>query len=879
MHPILTICRWLRALGRRPTVKQEIDEELLFHLERRTAENIAAGLPPEAAARLARKRFGNMQSVREECREQRGANFGAETWQNIRFGLRMLAKNPLFTVVAVLTLAIGIGANTALFSATRTVLFDPLPVSDPDRFIQLTAGGPGICHSALESVRQQTNLFSRYGIYDFDSLTLQGETFPEPIQGLRVTPEFFSLWTSRPKLGRTFAMDEADPGHDDVIILSHQVWQSRFGGDPGIIGRAIRFQEGPMSVVGVMPPSFSFPSGYFLYWRPFAAPATERNSDGSVSMNSYLNNTGFIAEMKPGVQKGQVQAYLNVLSRGLAAESSVTATDPIRVRELREIFVKPEVRRTLWALLGASALTLLIACANDANLQLARTESRQHELAVRSAVGAGRLRLVRQLLTENVLLAVIGGIAGLAVTAFGLKLLEQLIPPDLPRFKPVSINLGVFLIASAVSIGTGIAVGMAPAWLAGRAAVADALKLSAAASTRSLGKARFGRSLAAGQIALALLLLICAGLMIRTVAGLLAINPGFDPHNLVRVYPGVDVNRYIWNGQEHSAALDAVFADMQARLAGLLGENSAAVGLQGWEDFGLSTIPGGAVRQIRQFYLGTDGASLLEVMRVPLLAGRWLERTDANAAQPRVLVSRSAARLLWPGDNALGKRLWLKGENTVPLEVEGVVGDTRLDRYDEAPLPTVYKVLANTPLVGLPRFLVFRTPSRPAARYKAIGEELKAAGADASPPAFVNLEEQLKASTAGARTLMLYLFTFAGTAVFLSAIGLYGVLAYSVARRTKEIGTRLALGASRGDVLGMIVRDGFLLAFFGTITGIGAAITATRVLRAFLFGVTPQDPVTFAAAALLIDTIAMLACWLPARKAAKVDPMVALRYE
>jgi len=458
-------------------------------------------------------------------------------------------------------------------------------------------------------------------------------------------------------------------------------------------------------------------------------------------------------------------------------------------------------------------------------------------------------------------------------------LLEQMIPPDLPRFKPVSINLGVFFIASAVSIGTGIAFGLAPAWLAGRAAVTDALKLSAAASTRSLGKARFGRWLAAGQISLALLLLICAGLMVRTVARLLAVNPGFDPHNLVRVYPGVDLNRYIWDGQEHSAALDAAFVNMRDRVAAYLGEKSAAVGLQGSMDSELSTTQGGPTRQIRQFYLGTDGANPLEVMRVPLLAGRWLERTDANPASPKLLVSGSAARLLWPGDNALGKRLWFKGRDAAPLEVVGVVGDTRLDRYDEAPLPTVYKVLANTPLVGLPRFLVFRTPSQPSAWYKTVGEELKAAGADASPPAFVNLEEQLKASTAGARTLMMYLSTFAGVAVFLSAIGLYGVLAYSVARRTKEIGTRLALGASRGDVLGMIVRDGFLLACFGTIAGIGAAIAATRVLRAFLFDVTPLDPITFATAALLIDAIAMLACWLPARKAAKVDPMVALRYE
>jgi putative ABC transport system permease protein len=339
------------------------------------------------------------------------------------------------------------------------------------------------------------------------------------------------------------------------------------------------------------------------------------------------------------------------------------------------------------------------------------------------------------------------------------------------------------------------------------------------------------------------------------------------------------LNRYIWDGQEHSAALDAAFADMQARVAGLLGENSTAVGLQGWEDLGLSTIPGGPARQIRQFYLGTDGASLLEVMRVPLLAGRWLERTDANEASPRVLVSISAARLLWPGENALGKRLWLKGENTAAFEVVGVVGDTRLDRYDGAPEPTVYKTLAHTPLVGLPRFLVFRATSQPAVWYKAVEAELKAAGADASPPMFVNVQEQLKESTAGARTLRSYLSTFAAVAVFLSAIGLYGVLAYSVARRTKEIGTRLALGAGRWDVLALIARDGMLLTSIGTILGVGVALVATRVIRSFLFGVTPQDPITFAEAAILINIVAILACWLPASKAAKVDPMVALRYE
>jgi predicted permease len=882
MNPLRSIFHRLRSVIQRRAAKQEIDEELRFHIEQRTAENTAGGMSPEEADREARKRFGNVQSIREECREVRRTSLGESLLKDIRFGIRMLLKNPGFTGVAVLTLALGIGANTAIFSAIRTVLFDPLPVSNPDRFIQAVAvdrqqgwSAPGISPPALEALRQQTNYFARIGVYEaMESLTLQGEDFPEPINGLRVTPAFFSLWTVRPQLGRIFTQDEAQPGHDDVIILSHKMWQSRFGGDPGIIGRAIRFKERSMTVVGVMPAYFSFPSAYNLYWRPFEGPQLNIQSGGY-----YLPNTGFTAELRPGVTRAQVQAYLDVLSR--QEFGGEKRQFDLRVRELRDIFIKPEVRRTFWALLGAAAVTLLIACANVANLQLARTERRHLELAVRSAVGAGRLRLVRQLLTENVLLASIGGLVGLTITAFGLALLEKLIPPELPRFKPVSLDFTVFVIASIVSLVTGIAFGLAPAWRAGSARLANALKLSATGSTRSLGKTRFSRALITGQIALAMVLLTCAGLMVQTVARLLAVSPGFDPNNLVMILPGVDLNRYFGDGDMNRASerVDAAFRDMRQRVAALMGEKRVTVGLQGGDEE-ISTIVGGPTHQLRDFFMGTDGANLLEVMRAPLLMGRWLERTDASEASPRVLVNQTAARLLWPGENPVGKRLWPKGQNGgAPMEIVGLVEDTRMNSYDEVPYPTVYKVLWKAPFLGPSRFLLVRLASRPAAWTKRIGDELKAAGADSSPPDFINVDEQLNSSAAGRRTLMLYLAMFAGVALFLSAIGLYGVLAYSVARRTKEIGTRLALGASRLDVLGLVARDGMLLTGLGTILGVCGALVATRLIRSFLFGVTPQDPVTFAVSAILIDIVAMLACWLPARRAAKVDPMVALRYE
>jgi predicted permease len=894
MNPFRKFGRKFRALKQQPAMKREIDEELGFHVEQRKAENIAAGMSPKEAEQEARRRFGNFQTFREQCREQRGTSFGGETVQDARFGLRMLLKNPGFTAVAVLTLALGIGATTAIFSATRTVLFDPLPVSEPDRFIQAVSVqrqqgfSVGLTASEVEGARQQTNLFCRVAAYEYEDLTLQGNDFPDPISGLRVTPTFFSLWSLRPQLGRTFAPDEGDPGHDDVIILSHRLWQSRFGGDPNIIGQPIHFKERTMTVVGVMPASFWFPDIYRLYWRPFPGPADIRNADGSANLGTLgaFPNTSFIAELKPGATKAKAQAYFDVLS---SHQKGGPAGDfDIHARDLREMFIRPEVRRTFWALLGASVLTLLVACANVANLQLSKTESRQHELAIRSAVGAGRLRLARQLLTESILLAVIGGLAGLAITAFGLALLEKLRSPDLPHLKAISLNLGVFVIASLISIGTGVVFGIAPAWQSFRAELADAMKLSGSAHTLNIGKTRFSRLLAVAQIALALVMLTCAGLMVRTVDRLLKVNIGADPHNVVLVYAGVDLMRYI-NSDHGSEAIDAVYADMQRRLAGLLGTNSAGIELQGSNndaDRKFSKVVDGPTWPIRQFYVGPDDANPLRVLRVPLEMGRWLDRTDANDLSPRILVNSAAARLLWPGENAIGKRLWAKESNwgrekdkDVPYEVVGVVGDTHPNSYDEASAPTFYRVFYKEPFAGNPRFLVLRTPSDPSAFYKAIGRELKAAGADAGSPTFVNLEDQLKESAAGRQTMMLYLCAFAGVAVFLSAIGLYGVLAYSVARRTKEIGTRLALGASRSDVLAMIVRDGFLLGCFGTVVGAGVALATTRVLRSFLFGVTPQDPVTFAAAALLINIIALLACWLPARRAARVDPMVALRYE
>jgi putative ABC transport system permease protein len=806
---------------------------------------------------------------------------------DLKFAFRQLLKNPGFTAVAVLTLAFGIGATTAIFSVTRTLLFDPLPVSNPDRFVELVAVHkkqgwvtPSMEAAICLALREQPTPFARLGIYQYDDLQLRGQDFPETITGLKVTPQFMSLWTSQPILGRTFAAREALPGEDQVIVISHRLWQTRFGGDPAIVGKTIHFVTGSFTVVGVMPPYFRFPTGRDDYWRPFAGPPPlARDADGSIQYGPA--NLCVIAEMNPGVRISEVQPFVTLLSERLSAERMASAEFVLRARDLREIFVKPEVSRTLWALAAAAALTLLIVCANVANLQLARIEARQHEIAVRTAIGAGRLRLFRQLLTESLLLSCLGGFAGLMVTAFGLELLTKLIPPELPSFKPISLNVGVLVIASTVSVATGILFGLAPAWNACRAGVAEALKSGAAKSTRSTWQAWFSRGLIVGQVAIALVLLTGAGLMVRSVIALLNVDPGFDPHNVVEVYPGIDLNRFGPDRERSDEYLNSTLSDLQQRVALLPGVEAAGICIPEYREWTAFANEGGPVK-LESFFIGTESANPLAALRVPLRQGRWLERADAGPAAPRVLLNESAAQRLWPGENPLGKKLWVRGHARQgafdSFEVVGVVADMRWRRYDEPLGPTVFRV----PTIrdaGNGRFLVVRTRTRPATLYSAIRDEIKAAGADVLSPEFYSLEERLYNATAGHRAVMLYLLSFAGVGLLLLAIGIFGVLAYSVARRTREIGIRMALGATRAEVMTLIMAQGIRMAGLGVLVGLAAALASGRLLGSLLFSVGASDPVTYLCVAFLLMAVALLACWLPARRAVKVDPMEALRHE
>jgi putative ABC transport system permease protein len=803
---------------------------------------------------------------------------------DLRFAFRQMCRSPGFTAVALFTLALGVGATTTVLSAIKATVLKPLPVSNPDRYLEFLAThkqqgwtASGLPPVLIEELRQHTNLFRRTAVYEWDQLTLQGTDFPELLHGLRVTPSFFGLWSVQPTLGRTFAEAEAQAGHNAVVIISHRLWQTRFGGDPQIVGRAIRCKELSMTVVGVMPSYFRFPNKDFDYWRPSAMPSAT-DSPVIASANDWMKHPGVIAEMQPGVSLREAQALLDVLWQQQAPGFTDSAEFKVEARELRARFSNSPMRPTLSLLLPTVILVLLIGAANIANLQLVRTESRWHELAVRTALGAGHLRIVWQMLTENLLLAVLGGMASLLIVHFGLAVLEQRFGSQ-ARMQPLALDATSLWLAASTALVTGFLFGLAPLVRCIRAGPAGLLKDGARATSQGRSSRWVSQCLVVGQVAVALVLLTGAGLMIRSVIGLLHVDPGFDLRNLVYVYPRLDVARYTSNSVAGATGLDLAFAEMRRRVTAIPGVEGVGIALLGAFDLAAAGKEGTSCK-LNEAYVAAAEANPLAVMRVPLLQGRWLTPDDSATAVQGVLVNETAARVLWPGQSPLGQQLRCPDRKLDhSFSVVGVVRDTRTYGYWDAPKPTMFRVLAGAPVGGPPRYLVVRAHMPAAALSQAIRPELKAVGADAAAPVFISLEQQHANATARHREQMRYLSLFALLAMALAALGIYGVLSYAVVRRTREIGICMALGATRPSVLWMVVRQGMTLVGVGLVLGLGAACALTRLLRGMLYGVSPLDPLSLAAGALLLGLVAFLACYLPARRATRVDPVVALRYE
>jgi putative ABC transport system permease protein len=804
--------------------------------------------------------------------------------QDIKYGTRMLVKHPGFAIMAVLTLGIGIGATTAIFSVIDALILRPLPQKGPGqlvcfRSINQRQGrvSPAVFGPTVEAIAKQNGLFSDLCYFNA-GWTMQWERndFFEEVWGARVSANFVAFWDTVPLLGRGFLADEGKPGQESVIVLSHRFWRKRLGGRDDIVGQAIRFDGGVFTVVGIMPRHFRFPAEDCDFWIP------------SIGFDNDFTSFGVAARLRPGISRAQAQAALDTVLPGHLDAAPRYWREryggDIDVAPLRSLFILSMgdaygiLERILITVFGAVVFVLLIGCVNTANLILARTQARQKEVALRAALGAGRSRLARQLLTESSLLALLGGLAGVGLSWFALRVLVASIPWYIPRVRPIELNLAMLGFTLSVSLLAGLIVGLAPVVQVCRGRLEQALKEGTPGAGGSVAAGRFRSCLVVSEVALAVILLVAAGLTTRSVAWMLDLDPGYEPAGLLRVSL-----RLPTRSPPDSRHMISQGESILARLAVLPRVESAGIRLR---ELGLgNAAPEG---QSDRSYVpvrgvGVESRDTLRTMRVRLLAGRYLDRSDARVGGRTVIVNRKLAESFWHGQNAVGKRLTFSSEdNRVTLEVVGVVSDIRpalWEPWGGDVLETVYRPARAMDRVDDWAAFVLRTGGNPASLIPAVSAELKAQGLARSEVNFSILAQDLYESTVVPRLFMAYVSGFATVGLVLAAIGIYGVLSYSVVQRTHEIGVRMTLGARPTDVFARVIKTGLSLILVGLLVGAVGALALTRVLTKLLYGVTPTDPATFVAVSLLLTVVGLIACYIPARRATKIDPMTALRYE
>ncbi len=802
-------------------------------------------------------------------------------WQDVKHGARMLRRNPAFTIVVVVTLALGIGANTAIFSVVHAVILRPLPYPEPDRIVVVHTtrnGQAGSGHSSslpdYEDWRNERGIFQRMALFAYWTFNLTGRDVPERIVGARVTGDFFSTIAARPLLGRTLTPEDDRSDTPETVVLGYGLWQRTFGGDTGILGQVLPLNGRPHTVVGVMPPEFRFPEEDVLIWA-----ALKDNMSGMQRHNRFMYVFGRLA---PGITLSEAQAAMNVVAARLEREHlESNKAYGVRLLTAHETLVGG-TQNALLVLLGAVGCVLLIACANVGNLLLARTASRQREYAVRAALGAGRRRLLRQFLTENLLLALAGGALGVAVGEAGVRLLLRIHPGGLPRLDQVELDATVLGAALLLTLVAGVALGLLPALQFSRINLQGSLKEGA----RSTGERRHGRmrsALVVAEVAVAVVLLVGGGLLLRSFAKLLAIEPGFATSR------AMSMSVFLTPPGYRTMAERVNYCDRAlANLLAVPGVEAAAVVTnpplgEGWASYSFYE-EGQPVAVADAPLTGFVAASedYFSTLEIPLVAGRSFAPTD-QADAPRVLVvNESFVRRMWPNETAIGKRLrWADAQRDVgPLEIVGVVRDARTWGLDKEEGPTAYAPVRQVTFPWVRWFsFVVRTAGAPEPLMASLRDQVLRADPDRPVYAMRTLEDALEASLAVRRFNMLLLEMFAAVALALAVVGIYGVISYTVTQRTQEIGVRIALGAQRADIWRLVVRGGMLWTLAGVALGLGGALVLTRYLQTLLFTIEPTDPATYAAVAATLLLVALAACWWPARRATLVEPMVALRHE
>jgi putative ABC transport system permease protein len=800
---------------------------------------------------------------------------------DLRYALRMLAKSPAFSLIAVLTLGLAIGANTALFSVVNAVLLRPLPYPQSEQLVRVFGTQPTLDEAPTSPAnflewKEENQVFERIGTWNGQGFNLLGGDKPERVIGARVSADLLQLLRVQPALGRLFTNDEDQEGRGQVVVLSYDFWRSRFAGDPNTLRQTITLNDQSYTVIGVMPKGFAFPSARTQAWVPVAFNAAERKTRDT-------NFIDVVARLKPGVSIEQARANMDAVARSQAERYPQSNTGiGVKVVSLHEHIVG-DVRPMLIVLLGAVAFVLLIACANIANLLLARAAARQREMAIRGALGASRSRVVRLLLTESIVLAVLGGAVGLLFAIWSLDLLVSLKPANLPRLAEIGVNRTVFLFTLAVSIVTGIVFGLVPAWQASKPDLNEGLKESGRGSSGGPRGQRVRAALVVTEIALSLVLLVGAGLMIRSFSRLLAVDPGFKSDNVLAAFVSLPVPKY-----PQRQAQVAFFDRLIDRLRNIPSVSAAGIvsdlPLFGGSSTGFAIdgrpepLPG--QRPMTEYRMITS--DYFTAMGMKLVKGRAFSRHDTEDAPAVVIINETMAARFFAGEEPVGRRIGLSGNPVDWREIVGVVGDIRNYGLDADVKPEAYVPLQQS----APEYLsnvasamnvIVRSPNDPSTLASTLREQVQALDKDQPVSEIKTMEWYLADSMAQRRFNMLLLGAFAGLALVLAAVGIYGVIAYTVTQRTHEMGIRIALGAKSGDILRLVFASAIVTTLAGIVIGLAAAFGLTRILQRLLYQVTATDPFVFAIIPILLLVVAAVATYIPARRAMKVDPVTALR--
>ena len=799
---------------------------------------------------------------------------------DLRYAFRQLVKLPGFAAVAIGTLALGIGANTAIFSVTNAVLFRALPYKDPSRIVAINKissefGLGGLTAGAFLDFREQSNSFEQLAAYSESEFTLTGGGDAERIVAAEVSSALFPLLGVNPSLGRAFAAEEEKVGRDQAVVVSESFWKRRAGGDPSFVGKTITLDDKVYTVIGIMPARFQFPKKFEI-WKPLALdPEQERHGE-------QFRLISLIGRLKTGASPAAAEAELNAIFAHRPSEEpgGPASNARIELRPLHEQLVK-DVRLVIYVLLGAVGFVLLIACANVANLMLARASVRRKEIAIRAALGAGRGRIVAQLLRESVLLGLIGGGCGLLLAVWGVELLVASIPADVAGsfygMADIGINRTVLLFTFGVSVFTGIVFGLAPALSSAKLDLNEALKDTAKTATSRSG---LRGAFVVSQLALALVLLIGAGLMARSFMRLLNVKLGFNPGHVLTMRIELPRSRY-QNGPQRVR----FFEQLLERTKTIRGVESAGaisqLPLSGYSMMGRFAIEGQPKPEPgkgKPMPIGVVTPEYFQTMEIPLVTGRLFDARDAAKMPEVAIVNESMARKFWPGQDPIGKKVAAGcNEQALCRSVVGVVGDIRHEGLGEEAQPEIYLPHQQFPLPNLS--VVLRTAGDPLAVVSAVRNEVRVLDKDQPVALVQTLDEHISESILQPRLLTTLLSVFAGLGLVLAAVGVYAMMSYSVSQRRGEIGIRIALGAMKADILKLVVGQAFVLVVISVTIGLAAAFGATRLLRSLLYQVGIWDPLTFSAIVLLLSVVAVFAAWLPARRAAQIDPIVALRSE